>query len=43
MYWMELIVEAGLLPGPRLGELHKEAGEILAIVVKSINTSKRSS
>jgi four helix bundle protein len=43
MYWMELIVDAGLLPGPRLGDLHKEADELLAITVTSINTFKQSS
>ena len=43
MYWMELIVDAGLLAAPRLSDLHKEADEILAITVTSINTSKQSS
>lgn len=43
MYWIELIVEANLLPESRLSDLHKEADEILAIVVASINTSKQSS
>ena len=43
MYWLELIVAAGLLPGNRLADLHKEADQILSIIVTSINTSKESS
>ena len=43
MYWMELIVEADLLPTIRLDDLRKEADEILSIVIASINTSRRSS
>jgi four helix bundle protein len=43
MYWMELIAESGLLPDNRLIEPHKEANEILSIIIASINTSKRSS
>lgn len=41
IYWMELITEAGLLTEERLADLKKEAGEILSIVITSINTSKR--
>ena len=40
-YWMELLVEAGLVAEKRLSELLQEADEILAVVVTSINTSKR--
>ncbi len=41
IYWMEMLIEAGLTPEPRLHDLMKEASEILAIIVTSINTSKR--
>ena len=39
-YWMELILEAGLMPEGRLKPLMKEADEILAIVVASIITAR---
>lgn len=41
MYWMELIVEAGLLPEVRIEQLYQEADEILAMVVASIRTAKK--
>ncbi len=41
MYWMELIVEAGLLPESRISDLYQEADEILSMVVASIKTAKR--
>lgn len=41
LYWLELAVMAGLLPQQRLEPLMKEADEILAIIVSSINTAKR--
>jgi four helix bundle protein len=40
VYWMELIVESGIMPQERLGYLLKEADEILAMVVASIRTSR---
>jgi len=40
IYWMELLVETGLMNKERLEELMKEANEILAIVVTSIKTTK---
>ncbi len=43
IYWLELIVDAEMLPADRITSLMKEANEILAIVVTSINTSKRNS
>lgn len=42
IYWLELLIETGLLPSERLDDLIGEANEILAIIVTSINTSKRS-
>ena len=43
IYWLEMIIEAGLLPKARLNDLIQETNEILAITVSSINTSKRNS
>jgi four helix bundle protein len=40
-YWMELLVEAGILPPERIQILYKEANEILAITVSSIKTAKK--
>lgn len=41
VYWMELLIEAGILPARRLDALMKEADELLAISVSSIKTAKR--
>ncbi len=38
--WLELIAEAGLLPGGKLAELQREAGELTAIAVSSIRTAR---
>lgn len=43
LYWMELLVEAGIVKSEKLGSLMKEADELLAITVASINTVKRRS
>ncbi len=40
IYWMELIVEAGLMDEKRLNELKNEANEILSMVVASIKTAR---
>lgn len=40
LYWLEVIVEAGLMPEHRVSLLHKEADEILSIVVASIKTAR---
>jgi four helix bundle protein len=39
-YWMELLVEAGLMKQSRIADLLKEADEILSMVVSSIKTSR---
>lgn len=39
-YWMELLVEAGIMKESRLSSLMKEADEILAMVVASIKTAR---
>jgi four helix bundle protein len=40
-YWMELLVESHVMPEARLQGLMKEAGELVAIAVASINTARR--
>jgi four helix bundle protein len=41
-YWMELLMEAEIVKREVLGELHAEAGEIVAMVVASIKTTRDS-
>ena len=41
LYWMELLVEAGIMDVKRIEPLMKEASELLAITVASINTAKK--
>ena len=43
LYWMELLVEAGIVLSEKLDALMKEADELVAITVASINTAKRRS
>jgi four helix bundle protein len=43
LYWMELMVEAGVMPENKLGQLMKEGDELLAITVASIKTSRAGS
>jgi hypothetical protein len=38
---MELMIEAGLVPGERLSDLMREADELLAITVSSIKTARK--
>lgn len=40
IYWMELLIEAGIVEPARLAELMAEANEILAMVVVSIKTAR---
>ncbi len=40
LYWMELLVESGLVKANRLASLMMEAEELLAMSVASINTSR---
>ena len=40
IYWIELLVEAGLLKQGRVADLLDEANQILSIVVSSINTAR---
>lgn len=41
LYWLELLVEAGLMPETRLSDLMQEANEIVAMVVSSIKTLRQ--
>ena len=38
IYWLELLVEAGLTQQERIAEMYKETNEILAMTVSSIKT-----
>ena len=41
IFWLELIIEGGLLPEGKVSPLLKEADELTAIFVSSIKTSQR--
>ncbi|MGD0539361.1 MAG: four helix bundle protein [Verrucomicrobiota bacterium] len=41
LYWLELLVESGLVKQALVAELADEGAEILALVVASINTARR--
>lgn len=43
IYWLELISDSGLLPQKRLEGLHKEAEELIAILVTIVLAVKRRS
>lgn len=40
-YWLELLIEAGVVRAERLEGLMKEADELIAILVTSVKTIKR--
>ena len=40
LYWMQMLIEAGIVKRSRLSELMSEADEIIAIVVSSIRTAR---
>jgi four helix bundle protein len=40
LYWMELLVESGLVPAARLESLRDEGNQILAIIIASIRTGR---
>lgn len=42
LYWLELLVEAKILPTARLSLLQKEANELMSVFVASVRTAKRS-
>lgn len=39
-FWLELIIECGLMPGNKIESLLKEADELTAIFVSTIKTAK---
>jgi four helix bundle protein len=41
IYWMELLIEAGIVGTNKIEPLMKEANELLAIAVSSIRTARR--
>jgi len=40
LYWMELLIEAGIMEQKALADLMKEADELLSIVIASIKTAR---
>jgi four helix bundle protein len=42
LYWMELLIEAGIEVSMKMEALMKEAGELLSITVASIKTARKS-
>lgn len=40
VYWLELMIEAGLIPGDRVEDLMSEGKQILAIIVASAKTAR---
>ena len=41
VYWMELLIESGIVKAERLADLMREAHELLAMVVVSIKTARK--
>jgi four helix bundle protein len=41
-FWLELLEASGKAPKPAVGALHREASEMVAISVSSINTARKS-
>ncbi len=41
LYWLEMLIEAGLIPQPRLADLMSETNEILAMTVASLETLRQ--
>jgi len=40
IYWLELLVEAGIFTQERIQNLQSEADELMAILVTSVKTAK---
>jgi four helix bundle protein len=43
LFWLELLIDAGLMPASRLAELMTEASEITAMVIASLKTLRAKS
>jgi four helix bundle protein len=41
IYWMELLIDTGIVKPARIADLMDEANQILSIVIASIKTAKR--
>jgi four helix bundle protein len=41
LFWMELLIESGIMTRKKLGDLMKEGGEILAIIVAVLKTTRQ--
>ncbi len=41
MYWLEMLIEGGIMPEDKLSALHKEADEIVAILTASVKTARQ--
>ncbi len=41
LFWLQLIIDAGLMPAKRIEALFKEADELTAIFTASVKTAKR--
>src|SRR4051794_1327898 len=41
VFWMELIIESGLVPGGRMAKLLDEANQLTAIIVASKRTARK--
>jgi four helix bundle protein len=41
VYWLELLVEAGIVDRPRLADLFQEAEELISIFVSSVKTARK--
>jgi four helix bundle protein len=41
IYWMELLIDTGIVQPKRIADLMSEADQILSIVIASIKTAKR--
>jgi len=41
VYWLELLVESGIIPEARLTDLQTEADELIAIFVSSVKKAKK--
>ena len=40
MYWLELLIEAGIVPEKKLADLLDEANQLLSIMTASVKTAK---
>jgi four helix bundle protein len=41
LFWMELLIESGIMTPKKLGDLMKEGGEIITIIVAALKTTRQ--